>query len=133
MFCRKGETGEESNTDTTVHQVHNTDQSPQENNEAPGESDSSPPDVLETKKDEGKERDEDKLKPQLSSSVTIDMADVHSSLELSTIAGASGMFWVVAFSHDDQEFALVGLQSQSQMDVSILVPWLGFIPPQSYI
>lgn len=100
--CRQSERGEEGDADSTIHQIPNSDQSPQEKKEAPGESDCSwsPPEVPETKKDEGKEADEDKVKPQLSSSVTIDMADVHSSLELSTIAGASGICGVCwVFTH----------------------------------
>lgn len=100
--CRQGEGGEEGDADPAIHQIPDSDQCPQEKKEAPGESDSScfPPKVPETKKDERKEEaDEEEVKPQLSSSVTIDMADVHSSLELSTIAGTSGICGVPGFSN----------------------------------
>lgn len=98
---RQAERGEEGDADTTIHQININDQSPQEKKEGPGEPDSSwsPPKVLETQKEEEKEADNDEVKPQLSSSVTIDMADmVHSSLELSTIAGTSGACRVVLVS-----------------------------------
>lgn len=94
---RQAERGEEGDVETTIHQINVNNQSPQEKKEGPGESDStwSPPKAPETTKDEEKEADEDEVKPQLSSSVTIDMADIHSSLELSTIAGTFGVCRVV--------------------------------------
>lgn len=100
---RQAKTGEEGSVDTPTDQININDQSPHEKKEGPGESESSssPPKVPETKKDEEKEAEKDEVKPQLSSSVTIDMADVHSSLELSTIAGMSVVCRVVGvFKHD---------------------------------
>lgn len=88
---RQDERDEDGSVDTTTDQININDQSPHEKKDGPGESESSwsSPKVQETKKDEEKEADKDEVEPQLSSSVTIDMGDVHSSMELSTIAGMS--------------------------------------------
>lgn len=131
---RQAERGEEGDVSTTIHQPNIDEQSPEGKKEGPGESDSSssPPKVPEPIEDEGKEADDDEIKPQLSSSVTIDMADVHSSLELSTIAGVSGVCGAVGVFKRNQGFHWARLQPWNRMDVSILVPCL-HSPFKSYI
>lgn len=90
LFFRHGERSEGGDADPTNQQIHTGDQSPQAKEEPPCESlESSPPAIPEGKKEEN-EMEQDQVKPQLSSSVIIDMPNVHSSLELSTITGTAG-------------------------------------------
>lgn len=65
---------------------HTNDQSPPTQEEPPQQVDT--PDVSETNKDES-ETEQEGFKCQLSSSVIVDMPNVQSSLELSTITGAT--------------------------------------------
>lgn len=89
LFFRQGERSEGGDADPTNQQIHTSDQSPQAK-EPPCElSELSPPAIPEGKKEEN-EMEQDQVKPQLSSSVIIDMPNVHSSLELSTITGTAG-------------------------------------------
>lgn len=84
LFFRQGERSEGGDADPTG------DQSPQAKKEPPRESsESSAPANPEGKKEEN-EMEQDQVKAQLSSSVIIDMPNVHSSLELSTITGTAG-------------------------------------------
>lgn len=101
LFFRQGERSEGGDADPTTQQIHTGDQSPQAKEEPPRESsESSPPANPEGKKEEN-EMEQDQVKPQLSSSVIIDMPNVHSSLELSTITGTAGTsgLWI---SHADK-------------------------------
>uniref|UniRef100_H3DQM3 Calcium voltage-gated channel subunit alpha1 E n=1 Tax=Tetraodon nigroviridis TaxID=99883 RepID=H3DQM3_TETNG len=83
---RHGNKGEEEESRAAKHQNHTDDQSPPTQEEPPQQADA--PDVSETNKDES-ETEQDRVKCQLSSSVIVDMPNVQSSLELSTITGAT--------------------------------------------
>lgn len=101
LFFRQCERSEGGDADPTDQQIHIGDESLQAKKEPPHESlESSPPANPDGKKEEN-EMEQDQVKPQLSSSVIIDMRNVHSSLELSTITGMAGTgeLW---FSHADE-------------------------------
>ncbi|XP_076582081.1 voltage-dependent R-type calcium channel subunit alpha-1E isoform X2 [Chaetodon auriga] len=71
-------------TDPPENQSHTSDQHPQKQEEAPQQSDPSPPAIPESNK-EGNETEQDQDKSQLSSSVIVEVPNVQSALELSTI------------------------------------------------
>lgn len=71
-------------------QGHTGDQCPQKQDELLQQSDTSPPAILEDHKDE-KEAEQDQDKSQLSSSVIIEVPNVQSCLELSTITGTGAV------------------------------------------
>ncbi|XP_068174884.1 voltage-dependent R-type calcium channel subunit alpha-1E [Antennarius striatus] len=76
--------GDGGDTDPPDNKNHPVDQ---KHEESPQQSDPVPPALLDSNKDEEMEQDQDQS--QLSSSVVIDMPDVQSSVELSTITGNS--------------------------------------------
>ncbi|XP_074524114.1 voltage-dependent R-type calcium channel subunit alpha-1E [Halichoeres trimaculatus] len=78
----QGEKSEGGDTDPLENQTHTDEQCPQTKEEPPEPSDVSSPPIPESSKDEEETKHE---KSQLSSSVIIDMPNVQSSLELSTI------------------------------------------------
>lgn len=73
-------------------QNHTSDQSPPTQEEPPEQVD--PPEASEPHEDEG-EAEQEGVKCPLSSSVIVDMPSVHSSLELSTIAGTTSPTHVI--------------------------------------
>ncbi|XP_051232685.1 voltage-dependent R-type calcium channel subunit alpha-1E isoform X3 [Dicentrarchus labrax] len=81
---RQGDRSEGGDTDPPGNQSHTGDQRPQKQEEPPQRSDSSPPAIPESNKEEN-ETEQDQDKSQLSSSVIIEVPNVQSSLELSTI------------------------------------------------
>lgn len=81
---RQGDKSEGGDNGAAKKQNHTNDQSPQPQEETPQQVD--PTDVSETNKDES-EKEQEGGKCQLSSSVIVDMPNVQSSMELSTITG----------------------------------------------
>ncbi|XP_031720154.1 voltage-dependent R-type calcium channel subunit alpha-1E isoform X3 [Anarrhichthys ocellatus] len=83
---RRSDMSEGGDTEPPDSQSHNGDQCPQKQEEHPQQSEPSPPVIKESNKEENEtDQDHDHDKSQLSSSVIIDVPNVHSSLELSTI------------------------------------------------
>ncbi|KAK9519294.1 hypothetical protein VZT92_022034 [Zoarces viviparus] len=83
---RRSDTSEGGDTEPPDSQSHTGDQCPQKQEEHPQPSEPSPPVIKESNKEENEtDQDHDHDKSQLSSSVIIDVPNVHSSLELSTI------------------------------------------------
>lgn len=85
-FFRDGNKSEGGESGAPKNQNHSNDHSPPTQEEPPQQVD--PPDASETNKDES-ETEQEGVKCQLSSSVIIDMPNIQSSLELSTITGAT--------------------------------------------
>lgn len=85
-FFRHSDRSEAGDTEQADNQSHISDHSHQLQEEPPQQSDTPPPAVPGNHNEEHKtEPDQDR--PELSSSVIIDMSNVQSSMELSTIAG----------------------------------------------
>ncbi|XP_068563432.1 voltage-dependent R-type calcium channel subunit alpha-1E isoform X1 [Cebidichthys violaceus] len=83
---RRTDMSEGGDTEPPDNQSHPGDQCPQKQEEHPQQSEPSPPVTKESNKEENEtDQDNDQDKSQLSSSVIIDVPNVHSSLELSTI------------------------------------------------
>ncbi|XP_070687965.1 voltage-dependent R-type calcium channel subunit alpha-1E [Pempheris klunzingeri] len=81
---RQGERSEGGDAGPPDNQSHNGDQRPQKQEEPPQQSDPYPPAIPDSNKEEN-ETEQDQDKSQLSSSVIIEVPNVQSSLELSTI------------------------------------------------
>ncbi|KAM9357850.1 LOW QUALITY PROTEIN: voltage-dependent R-type calcium channel subunit alpha-1E [Symphorus nematophorus] len=81
---RQGDRSEGGDTDPSGDQSHTDDQHPQKQEEPPQPSEPSPPAIPESNKEET-ETEQDQDKSQLSSSVIIEVPNVQSGLELSTI------------------------------------------------
>lgn len=92
-FFRQTDKNEgEGETGPADSQSHTGDQSPQTQEEPPHQLDPSPPAIPESNKEENEtERDQDKS--LLSSSLIIEVPNVQSSMELSTIAGTTVGLW----------------------------------------
>nr|XP_043899798.1 voltage-dependent R-type calcium channel subunit alpha-1E isoform X1 [Solea senegalensis] len=81
---RQGDQSEEGDTKPPNNQSHSDNPCPTKQEEVPQHSDLSPPAISEDNKDD-KNPEQDQNKPQLSSSVIIEVPSVQSCLELSTI------------------------------------------------
>nr|XP_033477259.1 voltage-dependent R-type calcium channel subunit alpha-1E isoform X3 [Epinephelus lanceolatus] len=81
---RQGDRSEGGDADPPDNQSHSDDQCPQKQEQPPQQSEPSPPVIPESNKEE-KETEQEQDKSQLSSSVIIEVPNVQSSLELSTI------------------------------------------------
>lgn len=92
FFFRQTDRNEGGETCPADNQSHTGDQSPQTQQEPPHQSDPSPPAMPESNKEEN-ETEQDQDKSQLSSTLVIEVPNVQSSMELSTIAGTIVGLW----------------------------------------